>query len=436
MIIQGTMNSHSIDPSNTINGKPVYYWKFINDAQVPSDAGQVILVNCKRIRMENLELTNTCAGVQLGYSEENIISENNITENYYGLNLHFSNQNNITENNISTNFEGCYLYGSEANSITKNTMLNNNNALPLISSPENRIICNNVSDNKYGISLYFSLSNSNLISENKVLNNYYGFFIHETRDNYIYHNNIINNTWQVFKDYDSEFWDMDYPIGGNFWSDYVGEDLYKGPNQDQPGSDGIGDSPYVINSINQDNYPLIEPYTYRALENYTILHQGWNLISIPLIQENQNLQKVLEMIDGWYDAVQWHDPSGLGAPWKHYKVGKPFGNNLFELNETMGFWIHIIHPRDTIFLYNGTQPSENQTIVLYKGWNLVGYLSLSNYNRTMGLNNLEFNNDIDCIQYYNASSRTWHFMDSEDNFIIGCGYWIHAKTDCVWEVPL
>jgi|SRR5271157_3280665 len=38
-------------------------------------------------------------------------------------------------------------------------------------------------------------------------------------------------------------------------------DLKSGPNQDQPGSDGIGDTPYVINANNLDNYPLISPYT-------------------------------------------------------------------------------------------------------------------------------------------------------------------------------
>jgi hypothetical protein len=180
----------------------------------------------------------------------------------------------------------------------------------------------------------------------------------------------------------------------------------------------------------------MEPYTYKPLENYTILKQGWNLISIPLIQNNQNLQKVLEMIDGYYDAVQWYDPLDPSDQWKHHKGGKPFGNDLFGLNETMGFWIHITNPGDTIFLYNGTQPSENQTIPLKEGWNLLGYPSLTNHNRTVGLNNLKFGVDVDSIQWFNSTTQTWHFMDSEDNFIVGYGYWIHAKTDCVWEVPL
>lgn len=34
-----------------------------------------------------------------------------------------------------------------------------------------------------------------------------------------------------------------------------------GPNQDQLGSDGIGDTPYVIDANNQDRYPLMQPWS-------------------------------------------------------------------------------------------------------------------------------------------------------------------------------
>jgi hypothetical protein len=83
----------------------------------------------------------------------------------------------------------------------------------------------------------------------------------------IYHNYFISNMRQV---YDSSmddfsvtpsvnFWDFSYPLGGNYWSDYAGLDVKSGSNQDQPGSDGIGDTPYIIYENNKDNYPLM-PY--------------------------------------------------------------------------------------------------------------------------------------------------------------------------------
>ena len=170
--------------------------------------------------------------------------------------------------------------------------------------------------------------------------------------------------------------------------------------------------------------------------NSLYLHQGWNLISVPLIQGDQELTKVLESIDGYYDAVQWYDCTEKGDPWKHNKVGKSFGNDLFELNETKGFWIHITPPGDTIFLYNGTQPMMNQTITLHPGWNMMGYPSLTSYNRTQGLNNLTFGTEIDKIQWYDAATETWHDMAENDYFEPERGYWVHALEKCEWEVPL
>jgi len=59
------------------------------------------------------------------------------------------------------------------------------------------------------------------------------------------------------------FWDNGYPSGGNYWDDYMGIDIYHGPNQDIPGGDGIGDVPYIITGSagnNTDRYPLMCPW--------------------------------------------------------------------------------------------------------------------------------------------------------------------------------
>jgi len=56
-------------------------------------------------------------------------------------------------------------------------------------------------------------------------------------------------------------WDDGYPSGGNFWSDYEGVDEKSGSNQDQPGSDGVGDTAYAIDVNNTDRYPLMAPFS-------------------------------------------------------------------------------------------------------------------------------------------------------------------------------
>lgn len=128
------------------------------------------------------------------------------------------------------------------------------------------IFSNTITGNSKGITL--EGSHNNIIIGNTLKNNdRSGIGLLESSNNNIYHNNLINNTRQVY-DYSNDdpsvspsfnVWDDDYPSGGNYWSDYKGTDVYNGPNQDQLGSDGIGDTPYVIDANNQDRYPLMIP---------------------------------------------------------------------------------------------------------------------------------------------------------------------------------
>jgi parallel beta-helix repeat protein len=364
----------------------------------------------------NSIFSNDDNGVQVGGSTDVIIKNNTISWNRYGIEPPYCTNLTIIENYISFNFRGIFLSSTESQGIFING--------------------NNISNNN--ISIYLFMCANITISENNITSNTnIGIYLRLSTNIRVFHNNIINNPNQATDDNSNENqWDNGYPSGGNYWSDYTGIDLNSTPNQNVPPPDGIGDTPYVLDADSQDNFPLMEPYTSKTYENYTILKQGWNLISLPLIQTNQNLIKVLEMIDGYYDAVQWYEITDTSNPWKHNKVGKPYGNDLFKINETMGLWIHITQPGDTIFLYNGTQLSVNQTITLYPGWNLVGYPSLNNKNRTEGLNNLTFGSEVDAIWTHNTTTQKWKEIIASDNFEVGRGYWIHAKAKVTWIVPI
>ncbi len=379
-------------------------------------------------------------GLELYYSDGNYIRDNRFSSNRgYGLNIKASHGNNFTNLTItSNNWDGIYLYMANWNNLINNNISSNDrDGIYLYVSSGNNLTSNTIYSNTWdGINLYGS--NANNLTRNIIFSNKeYGINLNLSEGNHIYHNNFIVNANQSYDDLNnSNQWDNGYPSGGNYWSDYNGVDLNSTPSQDVPPSDGLGDTPYVIDSDSQDNYPLMELFTNRYFENYTILKQGWNLISIPLVQGNTSLKKILEMIDGYYDAVQWYDSTDPNKPWKHNKVGKLFGNDLSNINHTMGFWIHITNPGDTIFLYNGTQPTFNQSITLHPGWNMVGYPSLINRTRDNALNNIVFDQDVDVIWTFNAATQTWQETGPSDYFELGRGYWIHSKVTKVWDVPL
>jgi parallel beta-helix repeat protein len=158
-------------------------------------------------------------GIGLSYSSDNTIIENNVPAQTYGIELYYF----------------CLYNSIIGNKITEN--------------------------NRYGIML--SICDYNSIIGNNIAANNCGMYLYNSYDNPFYHNNFIDNIEQVHFYYCSygNPCDDGYPSGGNYWSDYNGTDVYNGPYQNQTGSDGIGDTPYVIDSGNQDNYPLINNST-------------------------------------------------------------------------------------------------------------------------------------------------------------------------------
>jgi len=74
-------------------GKPVYFWKDRPGGTVPSGAGQVIIVNCSKVVVENQSVGGGSIGILLGFSENSYASTNNIaSSNFFeGIILEYSN---------------------------------------------------------------------------------------------------------------------------------------------------------------------------------------------------------------------------------------------------------------------------------------------------------------------------------------------------------
>jgi len=202
------------------------------------------LYGANNVTIRNVSIRNFYDGILTFGSSGNTITGNNITANTgHGIELH-SSSNSIFGNNITANnYYGILLYYSSNNIITGNNITANN---------------------WEGIDLYESPGNT--ISGNNIANNFqYGIYIYSSSDNSIYHNNFIDNSQQLSSSWSMNAWDDGYPSGGNYWSDYSGSfpfcvDHFSGPNQDQPGSDGVVDLPYVIDADTRDRYPLVTPW--------------------------------------------------------------------------------------------------------------------------------------------------------------------------------
>ncbi len=285
---------NDIDSTNTVNGKPVYYWVNQNNRKVPADAGFVGLVNCANIIVQDLTLTQNEPGLLLVSTSNSIIKGNNISNNNCGIMLSAACHNRIEENEISSNTEnGIYALNAVGNKIIKNVIINNTaSGLTLYNFKDVNIIGNNITSNAgVGIILQgYQTSGNNIVSDNFVAknalgiqlatevggykitgntlmeNNGFGLVLNGWQaNNEIYLNNFLHNNivvgFQVSQSgrYTLEGWlpanpnEWDNGTHGNYWSDYK----TRYPMAKEINNTGIGNTTYYINENNIDHFPLM-----------------------------------------------------------------------------------------------------------------------------------------------------------------------------------
>jgi parallel beta-helix repeat protein len=202
--------------------------------------GFLALVGCTNITVQNMELTRNGQGIILAYTIDSTVKKNNITNNENGILLFGSTNNVITENSITKNGRGIQLSkSSTGNDITANLIEENQNGILFFDSTTNTLFSNNITNSNIGLG--FTSSSNNMIRGNFLIDN----------SQQVYDPGVDDSSIRLSVNY----WDLDYPIGGNYWSDYSGFDLNSGADQDQEGNDDIGDIPHIINDANKDNYP-------------------------------------------------------------------------------------------------------------------------------------------------------------------------------------
>jgi parallel beta-helix repeat protein len=209
-------NSHNIDISNTVNGKPLFYLKNINGSTVPFSVGQAIFVSCSNITMENQNCSNGAMGVQLIDSNNCSIKNNSFNNNYHGIFIYFSSRDNIIENNTcsESNRDGILInVNSDRNTIRNNVIYNNvGDGVDIVNSLNIKILNNTFFNNSRGVRFYQS-SNNNL-TNNTIINNGGGILFNKVYNSNINYNNItMNRAYGIYLD-----WSSDNSINHNYVS--------------------------------------------------------------------------------------------------------------------------------------------------------------------------------------------------------------------------
>ncbi len=211
-----TFVAQSIDGTNTVNGKPVFYCKDTIGGDVPPDVGQVILANCSDMIVHDQDLTRTSVGIELGFCSDISLLRNNCSSNIYGAWLKCS-AGLVVDNNFSSNMnEGMILLYTSSCSIQGNWFVGN---------------------------LRPGLWVSNESAPNRIWNN---VFIRNNGAGDIYDPARA----QASDDGPGRYWNA---TGcGNYWSDWQSPDA---------NHDGIVDLPYNVTGMGyaEDYYPLTTP---------------------------------------------------------------------------------------------------------------------------------------------------------------------------------
>jgi parallel beta-helix repeat protein len=206
-------------------------------------------------------ITKNKIGVFIAFRSYARIASNILKNNDHGISLSNSSEVTVVSNNFSGNTFGITLSGISSgnmiinNSITKSS--SGGHGIYLSNSFNNTIRNNNITENYHG--MWLSNSFNNIIVKNTIADNILlGIEIANSTNNTFYNNKFLNNPRQVKigNQTNNNKWDKDPPTGGNYWDDYTS----RYPDAQELDGSGIWDTPYVINSNNKDNYPLIPEF--------------------------------------------------------------------------------------------------------------------------------------------------------------------------------
>ncbi len=153
------------------------------------------------------------------------------------------------------------------------------------------------------------------------------------------------------------------------------------------------------------------------------LKTKWNLISLPLVPDDNNIETVLADIMSDVVGVWYYDAAT--ATWRTYGPGAP--SDLTTMEDGKAYWVRM--KADATLWIHGTQepvpPDPPSAYPVVVGWNMVGFRSTIEMTDTEYLSNFTPEEDYGMIYGWNASVQDWEpQMPGDANLVPGHGYWI------------
>ena len=266
-------DSHSITTDNIVGGLPVYYFTGLQAVNIEGlQAGEIIVVGCEGVRLDRLTLTGSSMGVEIAFCEWVSLVFCDFLNNHRGLYITESQSVSVMVCNFTGNSIGASISSSESILVQDCRFIDNlGEGLAVFISSDVRVQFSTFTDNDWALSL--SECSDGFVSANNITANNLAIYLGSCSKTTVAGNDITQSTWlgmQIWGGkkviiYQNNFigngvhvtvydpgdiaWNSDWGFG-NYWDDYSGTDA----NNDQ-----IGDTPYVIDSDNQDDYPCMFP---------------------------------------------------------------------------------------------------------------------------------------------------------------------------------